>query len=430
MGVLIAVLSASLLQAAPASAVIGRCDWDQNPGWVARENKQLGSRNWNDDIPLRLSADFSRRKDDARIEGWFGTTSAVCGQVVAMHLVGGSAAKVSIYRMGYYNGARARLIKEIDVKTSLWKYKVATDTPPGQYLFRLDARGKRPSFVPLVIRSEKPKSAVTFISSVLTWQSYNQWGGSSLYKGPDAKRETKAKVVSFNRPYDGDGSGQFRYMEFPAIYIAERNGIDINYITDIDLDSDPTILRSTRAIVFGGHSEYWTARMRGAIDTVVSRGVSLVVLGGNTAYNQITLGDKSRTMSNIIKFRNIRKPESLLLGSQYFALGVHEDYKVTSSLWPFNVLKKGSVIKGIAGYEVDSSKGVRGPAVEVLASGISGAQATFYKNASGARVLNMGTNGWVCAIENVCPWGHEFSSYTRSQVRRVTQEIFAGLVER
>jgi hypothetical protein len=170
--------------------------------------------------------------------------------------------------------------------------------------------------------------------------------------------------------------------------------------------------------------------MRGAIDTVVSRGVSLAVLGGNTGYNQITLTDGARTMSGVVQFRAIKKPESLLLGSQYFALNIHENYRVRSALWPFNVLKKGAVIKGIAGSEVDSSKGVKGPAVEVLASGISGAQATFYKNASGARVLNMGTNGWVCAIENVCPWGHEFNSYTRGQVRRVTQEIFAGLVER
>lgn len=49
------------------------------------------------------------------------------------------------------------------------------------------------------------------------------------------------------------------------------------------------------------------------------------------------------------------KPESLIWGSQYFALNVHRDYVVTNAGdWPFNVLKNGEIIKGVAGNEVDS----------------------------------------------------------------------------
>jgi hypothetical protein len=125
--------------------------------------------------------------------------------------------------------------------------------------------------VPLVIRDAKSKSAITFVSSVLTWQMYNKWGGSAL---------------TFNRPYDGDGAGQFRYTEFPALYLAERAGHEINYITDLDLDSDPTALRGTKSIVVGGRSEYWTERMRGAMNTSVDRGINLVSLGANTGLQQ------------------------------------------------------------------------------------------------------------------------------------------------
>jgi hypothetical protein len=339
--------------------------------------------------------------------------------------------------MGFYGGARARLVATEKTIGDLWKFKVSQNTPPGQYLFRLDAPRHKTSFVPLVIRDQKSKSAITFISSVFTWQAYNQWGGSSLYKGPDAKRESKALSVSFDRPYDGDGAGQFRYMEFPALYIAERAGHEINYITDIDLDSDPTALRSTKSIVVGGHSEYWTERMRGAIDTSVDRGINFVSLGGNTAYNKITYDPKTRTMSEIVMWRDpsVKKPESLLLGSQYFDLGVKSDYVVKSAAqWPFNVLKKGEKIIGVVGREVDAppTSGKR-VGVEVLAQSPPvgtqkiAAVATYYTRESGAGILNIGTNGWVCAIDNKCPWGHVFEIKTRRQISAVTGAIFEGL---
>ena len=433
---LITALVATLVPMAPA--VAGTCDWDTDSGWVARENAKPGAKNWDLGAPVRMNADFSRRVNVKRVEGWFGATSAQCGQNVALHIVGaaaGAETTISIYRMGYYGGARARLVGSEKTVGDLWKFKVSQNTPPGQYLFRLDAERRKTSFVPLVIRDDKSKSAITFISSVLTWQAYNQWGGSSLYKGANAKRETKAASVTFNRPYDGDGAGQFRYMEFPALYLAERAGHEINYITDIDLDSDPTALRNTKSIVVGGHSEYWTERMRGAIDTSVDRGINFVALGGNTAYNKITYDPKTRTISNIVMWRDpsVKKPEALLLGAQYFALGVKGDYVVKSAAqWPFSVLKKGQKIVGVVGNEVDAPPTVgKRVGIEVLAQsgpvGDSSAFATYYTRPSGAGILNIGTNGWVCAIDNKCPWGHTFAFKTRKQIAAVTGAIFEGL---
>jgi hypothetical protein len=430
------VLVASVLPVSPAAAAT--CDWDAGAGWVSRENAKPGAKGWDLGAPVRMSADFSRRINVKRIEGWFGATSAQCGQSVALHLIGASnesETTISIYRMGYYGGARARLVGTEKVVGDLWKFKVSQNTPPGQYLFRLDAPRHKTSFVPLIIRDDKSKNPITFISSVFTWQAYNQWGGSSLYKGPDAKRESKAASVTFNRPYDGDGAGQLRYMEFPALYLAERAGHEINYISDIDLDSDPTALRNTKSIVVGGHSEYWTERMRGAIDTSVDRGINFVSLGGNTAYNKVTYDPKTRTMSNIVMWRDssIKKPESLLLGSQYFALGVKGDYVVKSAAqWPFSVLKKGEKIVGVVGNEVDAPPIVgKRVGVEVLARsgpiGDSSAFATYYTRDSGAGILNIGTNGWVCAIDNKCPWGHGFAIKTRKQIAAVTGAIFEGL---
>ena len=421
-----------------SASATSACKWDIAPGWVAHENQKTGAPTWSKGVPLRLSADFSRRVKVDRIEGWFEKTSVTCGESINLHIVGKvPATKIDVFRMGYYDGAGARLISSTTTKDQLWKFRAFEKTPPGQYLFRLSAPKTRASFVPLVVHNPNSESDISFVSSVLTWQSYNQWGGSSLYKGTDAKSETRAESVSFDRPYDGDGSGQFRYMEFPALYLAERAGHEINYITDIDLDSDPTTLRNTQSIVVGGHSEYWTERMRGAIDASVASGINLVSLGGNTAYNKVTYDPKTRTMSDVITWRDpvVRKSESHLLGAQYFAMGVKSDYVVKSAAqWPFDVLKQGEKILGVVGSEVDAPVvNGRRVGVEILAASppvgdkkIS-AVATYYTRESGAAILNIGTNGWVCAIDNQCPWGHVFATKTRKQIAAVTGAIFEGL---
>ena len=408
-----------------APAMAGTCDWDTDTGWVARENAKPGAKQWDDGAPVRMGGDFSRRVELKRIEGWFGTTSAQCGQNVALRLVGGSKeieTKISIYRMGYYGGARARLIAVEKTSGNLFKFEVSQKTPPGQYLFRLDADRRKTSFVPLVIRDAKSKSPITFVSSVLTWQMYNKWGGSAL---------------TFNRPYDGDGAGQFRYTEFPALYLAERAGHEINYITDLDLDSDPTALRGTKSIVVGGRSEYWTERMRGAMNTSVDRGINLVSLGGNTGYNRVTYDLETRTISNVVKWRDptIRKSESQLLGSHFFAYGVKSSYTVKNAAqWPFSVLKTGERIVGVVGPAVAApSKNGKRVGVEILAQSPpvgdlkTPAIATYYTRSSGAGILNIGTSSWVCAIDNKCPGGNTFSITTRRQVAAVTGAIFEGI---
>jgi hypothetical protein len=220
--------------------------------------------------------------------------------------------------------------------------------------------------VPLVITGSGAND-LTFISSVLTWQSYNQWGGESLYKGADGNRKTAASVVSFDRPYDGDGSGQFRYMEQPLITLMEKNGLDINYITDLEVDSNPEVFAQTRSIVLGGHSEYWTQSMRQHFDNAVASGTNLIVFGGNTGYAVTEI--KLRNISGRTPYRKIGNPESLLLGSQYFAVAIRKDL-VSNNAWPFSVLGEDAQIKGIYGYEADTAMGTVGPGVQVLARAV------------------------------------------------------------
>ena len=301
---------------------------------------------------------------------------------------------------------------------------------PGQYLLKLRSKNRAASFIPLMITG-KTANDLTFVSSVLTWQSYNQWGGQSLYKGADGNRETKATEVSFERPYDGDGSGQFRYMEQPLLTLIEKQGLDINYLTDFDVDSNSQVFANTSTIVVGGHSEYWTQIMRSRFDEAVSQGKNLLVFGGNTGYAMTEI--KGRKISGRTPYRELGKAESLLLGSQYFALGIKKDL-ISNNVWPFLALGKDAVIKNLYGYEADTAMGTVGPGVQVLArAAISPtekgfvAMSTYYKAASGAAILNMGSNAWVCAMANRCPWGYSFDFQARNQLQKVTSAVLKAV---
>ena len=404
------------------SAAAAECRWDQSPGWVQRENAKKGSAEWADEIPLRFSADFTRRKNKPRIEGYFGSTSVGCGEKTPLMISGAASADILIYRIGYYRGAGARLVMTIKSATS---FTPSSKTPPGEYLVKLISTGRASSFVPIVVKSQSVKSEITFVSSVLTWQAYNQWGGTSLYKGDDGTRETRAESVTFNRPYDGDGAGQFRYMEEPLVQLIEQLGIDTQYLTDIDLGKAERI--NSGSIVFGGHSEFWSYPMRTVVEKTVAAGKNLIVLGGNTGYAQTLLDGRLLIGRN--PFRDLGMPESKILGSQFFALGIKKDLE-SQNTWPFSVLGRDAVIKGIYGYEADTAMGTIGPGVEILARATISptekgfvAMSTYYSAPSGATVLNMGTNAWVCAMANRCPWGHTFDGQAQKQIKLVTAAI-------
>jgi hypothetical protein len=422
---LVAVLLAVHLW--PVSATASNCGWDQSTGWVARENQKAGDKKWSDGVPLRFSADYSRRKDIPRIEGYLSSASASCGDKLTLTTVGSKKFTAAIYRMGYYNNSGARLVKLLKSPSQI---SIDAKTPPGQYLIKLSNNLRAATFVPFMVYGDAPSDA-TFVSSVLTWQSYNQWGGESLYKGADGARETAATVVTLDRPYDGDGSGQFRYMEQPLLNLMEKVGLDINYVTDFEVHNNPAVFKSTKSIIVGGHSEYWTVAMRDSIDAAVAAGVNLVAFGGNTAYAITEINN--REIRGRTPYREVQRPESLLLGSQYFALGIKKDL-ISNNLWPFVSLGKDAVIKDLYGYEADTAMGTIGPGVQVSArAAISPtekgfvAMSTYYNAPGGASVLNMGTNAWVCAIKNRCPWGHTFDSLAQKQLSMVTTEVLKAV---
>jgi hypothetical protein len=325
-----------------------------------------------------------------------------------------------------------------------WSPSLTVDTsgwPPGDYLLRLDADSGPQQYVPLTVRTPSNTGRLVVVNAVTTWQAYNQWGGYSLYKGPDGRRETRSRAVSFDRPYEQgmSGAGQFLQFELAAVRVAERAGIPLGYATDVDLHADPHLLDGARAVLTLGHDEYWSTAMRQAATAARDHGVNLAFLGGNEVYRHIRLaptplGD-NRLEINYKSFSEdpasrtdpaeatedwrqppYPRPESVLTGNYYSCFPGRADLVAAD---PGNWLLQGIVgegekLPGVVGIEyakVNLTVPTPRP-IEVLFHSpvVCGttkkhefADATYYTTPSGAGVFSSGTQDWVCGLDPACP---------------------------
>ena len=277
--------------------------------WVVAENQLPGTLDW------VMSA-------TKRIFGYSDHVSAVHGDTVTLFVDPPPVPyRVELYRMGYYGGLGGRLVwrsPTITGGTSQPPPTVSPDTfmvecqwqptttvhvdptwPPGAYLFKLTGtdNGATAGYIPLCVRDDDSSAAFVVMHSVTTWQAYNAYGGRSLYIGPGTVRvgETgaanRSRVVSFDRPYDqrGWGAPDFMGNEFPLVFLAERLGLDVTYITDIDLHQSPDALARHRCLFSLGHDEYWSSTMRDGATRALTQGVNLAFLGANAVYRHIRL---------------------------------------------------------------------------------------------------------------------------------------------
>ena len=216
---------------------------------------------------------------------------------------------VSIYRMGYYGGAGARLMRSLgplqgtteptpkDGERSLiecsWKVGFSLEIPAdwlsGVYLGKLstlpalagqylDLEMKSEAYFIFIVRDDR-RADLLFQASDMTWLSYNRWPQwRSMYDlGSAPWGASNAKVgydVGFDRPYalywNGfpagfhpltNGSGEFLMTEFPLAFWLEKEGYDVTYISNVDTHADAKGLLRAKAFLSVGHDEYWTERM-------------------------------------------------------------------------------------------------------------------------------------------------------------------------
>jgi hypothetical protein len=421
--------------------------------------------------------DWRVRKTGAEhaIEGYADHVSVLPGE--SFRLFVSTTAKgytVDAFRMGWYRGAEARMVwtsphqagaKQAAAKTTgkthtitaPWRPSLTVSTsdwPEGAYLLRLDADSGFQRFVPITVRSPRTAGKVVILNGTTTWQAYNMWGGRDLYKGPSGF-DGRSRIVSFDRPYDGDGAIKFLAFEQPAIALAEKTGVALAYETDNDLDRDPHLLDGARSLVTLGHDEYWSAAMRDETTRARDAGVNIAFLGANAVNRHIRFeatglgadrlvvcyksADEDPVKNPADKTQDWRlppmpRPESNLIGIMYTCFpadGAWKVYRPENWLFAGTGVRKGQEFPGMVGPESDAVT-AGGPAprpMEVLAHSsvqcgnyTTTSDATYYTAKSGAGVFATGTMRWVCAMRgSAC--GHGVNGKAAAFVDRVTENM-------
>lgn len=143
-----------------------------------------------------------------------------------------------------------------------------------------------------VVRPNRPGQDADILLqlSTNTYNAYNNWGGTSLYRF-NSRDQKRARRVSFSPLPSGAYS-----WELPFIEWAERNGYRLDYAVNSDLERYPDLIKPYKLILSVGHDEYWSAPMRDHIDEFVASGGNLAFFGGNNLTWQIRYEDGGQTM--------------------------------------------------------------------------------------------------------------------------------------
>lgn len=483
---------------------------------IIRENAQKGTSTWQ--IPPGKAA-------TTEIQAYASATSVATEHDITFYVSThdtGEPYSIGIYRIGWYNGLGGRLMAPItqesglaqgyygtglhlgiathrlvncsscivDAKTGLveanwqpsYKLYIPTNWTTGVYLAKFtDSRGMQ-TYVPFDVLGNDHSLGVV-VTPDTTYQAYNTWGGYSLYSNDltsSANAETDTSVslyvngvltravkVSFDRPYVQDaGSAQVLEYEANVIHWLEKQGYDISYISDVDVQNDPSQLLNHTSYLSIGHDEYWTKEMRDAVEYARDQGVGLAFLGADAAYWQMRFEPDSHGGSNrtivcykvdssypalindplygvdnsrvTARWRDpiVGRPENALIGIMYSSL----THQVPGFPWKLNAGVKSPLLTAtelqpgqsygcaLVGYEWDSvyNNDQTPPALTILGTsqtldnyGLTGvSNTTYYIAKSGAMVFATGSIDWTAALDS---YRYHYNSSCAGQDHMVPQ---------
>jgi len=460
-----------------------------SPTWVADENKKPG---------VKMTEAGWKALDLSAAEGsalWLDQTGVSCGAQVKIHAARYSSNSTPInntprtfaaWRIGYYNGAGAREVwRSTPVKLKKgqattarqatryneanWPvattFTVGDNWTPGFYLIvSFSAFGQIENAAPLVVRSPVGTSKLVMMHSFISWQMYNSFGGRSAYLGPGldgiSDADERSRVVSFVRPILGSGAYSIQRDAIPFIQFVEKQGLNVDQETDIDINTWPSIIKNYSGIIVGGHAEYFTNRMFNTFIAGRNIGTNIALLGGNTSYWQTRLEpskygvdrhavmyrfateDPNHDLSQVtIEFSNYRlnRPTNLISGEQTSGVHVYGSLKPVSIPAWLKVSKK-TAISGLttdSEVEATTSNVAQPPNVHVIYSGVLTwrdaashkgmkktpvGQVDWIAYPSGSALFNAGLSTWSCQLSGACI-DLPFDSSAQSLIRSITLQV-------
>jgi hypothetical protein len=275
--------------------------------------------------------------------------------------------------------------------------------PSGVYFARITASGGRVGYAPFVVRPRRlGEHRVAVVLPTHTWQAYNFRDDDG--DGTEDSWYASGNTARLGRPFlDRGVPPHFRTYDEPFLDWAVASGHSADYLADADLHrigSGDALRRAYELLIFPGHHEYVTDREYRAVTGFRNLGGNLAFLSANNFFWKIER--RGRLMVRICKWRDLGRPESALVGVQYF----HNDSgerrgpwvvrNAGAARWLFQglSLRNGSTFSS-GGIEADwmTPASPRGTAVvaeipNLYGRGLS-AQMTYYER-GGAKVFAAG----------------------------------------
>ena len=454
---------------------------------IVTENQQPGSSAWK----LTLTADDV----NGQIKGYGSATSLLQGGTFTLYVSVNPAQTYSIdvYRIGYYGGLGGRLrlhagpingttqpVCPTDATTGMiacnwsagYNFTIPADWTSGVYLAVLTNASNYQNYVNFVVRDGRP-AAFLYQEGINTAEAYNNWPndkltGKSLYDynsygASTIAGTTRAVKVSFDRPFTGDGSGQFLSWELQLVRWLEHSGYDVTYSTDVDTHANGAELLNHKAFFSAGHDEYWSNEMYNAAQSARDAGVNLAFFGANAVYwqaryeastagvaNRVLVCYKDATIDPVqgplttLRFRDtpVSRPEQGLIGIMYTSevggSSKNVSYVVTNSAnWAYTSTSfhDGDAVPGIVGYEMDRymsnypgptaiSQTLLSQSPFTNTSNVADyANSSIYEAPSKAWVFASGTMSWSWALDNT-----RTTVQTDPRIQQTTANVLNGFL--
>ena len=340
---------------------------------------------------------------------------------------------------------------------SRWhQQSVAAPEKSGLYYFHAKTGSGRFFSFPWIVEPAKPSAPIAVLTSNITWNAYNSFGGRSNYFNQDGLREKPvlharqdlrrfthpgtwpyeetSAPISFGRPelfnsipedacitdpIEGRLESAMAPAEWRLLGWLEREEFAYDLYSETSLHFGRVPLESYKVLVLNTHPEYWSKQMYSRVKRwVYEGGGRLVYLGGCGMLAEVEFVDESTMLCRQEDRRDLRREsEAKLLGVAYSHSGYQTGapYKVLDgSHWVFDGtgLVAGECFGyaslhercpgGASGHELDKISPESPANVRHLAKGLNpedtGADMVMFETPSGGAVFAAGSLCWTLSI--------------------------------
>jgi hypothetical protein len=314
-------------------------------------------------------------------------------RIVANDLMDGNPVDPAVYVGSVANGRRVR------IHIGGW--------PSGLYFAKLQGAGGKLGFAPFVLAPKRlGVHRIAVVLPTYTWQAYNFRDENHDGVGDTWYADAHHLTVHLVRPFRNRGvPNHYKAYDAPFQRWLYQTNRQVDQLSDRDLEAVGTgdaLRKAYDLVVFPGHHEYVTTHEYDVVQRYRDLGGNLMFLSANNFFWRVDR--HGNAITRVAKWRDLGRPESALIGVQYFANdnGEHRgqwivDKRSSADAWVFaGVNAKAGDGVGNGGIEADwtTSASPRGTVVlaqipNLFAPGLT-AQMTYYRGPRGSQVFAAG----------------------------------------